>query len=66
MSTIAFMGLAILTITAIICLHAYVPTKFMLLMNQIVKGSQASTYNSGWGSYDNNNNNAGGWGNTGN
>ncbi|THG94602.1 hypothetical protein EW026_g6901 [Hermanssonia centrifuga] len=66
MSTIAFMGLAILTITAIICLHAYVLTKFMLLMNQIVKGSQASTYNNGWGSYDNNNNNAGGWGNTGN
>ncbi|THH02276.1 hypothetical protein EW026_g549 [Hermanssonia centrifuga] len=64
MSTIAFMGLAILTITAIICLHAYVLTKFMLLMSQIVKESQASTSNNGWGSYDNNNN--GGWGTTGN
>ncbi|PSS36930.1 hypothetical protein PHLCEN_2v1221 [Hermanssonia centrifuga] len=57
MSTIAFMGLAILTITAIICLHTYVLTKFMLLTNQIIKSNQASTYNSGWGSYDNNNNN---------
>ncbi len=65
MSSIAFIGLAVLTITAIICLHAYVLTKFMLLMSQIVKESQTSTSNNGWGSYNNNNNN-GGWGTTGN
>ncbi|THG95566.1 hypothetical protein EW026_g6106 [Hermanssonia centrifuga] len=64
MCTIAFIGLAVLTITAIICLHTYVLTKFMVLMSQIVKESQSSTSNNGWGTYDNNNN--GGWGTTGN
>ncbi|THG97362.1 hypothetical protein EW026_g4608 [Hermanssonia centrifuga] len=64
MCGIAYNVLALFTIATVICLHYYVLTQLVSLMNQIIVKAPTKDNNWGWGNNDSNN--AGRWGRVGN